>query len=276
MDIKCVVCGEPWEAWGVNHGEMTFWEANLFRKGAGCPSCEGDPPNGKVWEPQSIFDVENGDDDPQLRLNASENATAGRAPKWERPEPEEIWACACCGNRVVRDLDAYPDGSIDFDKAPLAYAWNGKDWYRIWLKLEGREVEKPTLIGEHKICEACVEHCDDCGAALCGEIADGDPYNPGYSFPKPGDCRGALCTDCFEKYCSKCENVECECLANIMSEIRTKYELGYEEDDEPEQDHVYEWLRENNKGYFGEEIKREDVEQAYVALGFLKEEEEAT
>jgi len=34
-DIRCVVCGEPWEAYGVNHGDMLPWEAKLFRAGAG-------------------------------------------------------------------------------------------------------------------------------------------------------------------------------------------------------------------------------------------------
>lgn len=286
MDIKCVICGEPYEAWGVNHGDMTYWEANLFRKGAGCPSCEGDPPNGKVFEPESIFDVDNGDEDPQERLIASEAALAGKAPKWERPEPEEIWACACCGHRVVRDIDAYPDGLIDYDKAPLMYAprkvqpkKDGPQWYRVWIKLEDREVEEPTLIGEHKICEVCVSHCDDCGAAVCDEIADGDPYNPGWSTLKPGSYNDVLCIACYEKYCSKCESDECECLGNVMSDIRRKYKLGYEEDDEPEQDHVYAWLRENGKGSHGEEIKQEEVEQAYIALGFLVEggiEEEET
>ncbi len=40
-DLICVKCGEPWNAYGVNHGDMKAWETDLFKKGAGCPCCKG-------------------------------------------------------------------------------------------------------------------------------------------------------------------------------------------------------------------------------------------
>lgn len=41
-DIKCAICGEPWDSWHVRH-DMIPWESELFRKGAGCPECGGEP-----------------------------------------------------------------------------------------------------------------------------------------------------------------------------------------------------------------------------------------
>tara|TARA_R110002072_G_scaffold108282_1_gene235164 strand:- start:211 stop:489 length:279 start_codon:yes stop_codon:yes gene_type:complete len=51
-DVDCAVCGEPWNAWSImqaehhDSGDMTQAEAKLFRKGAGCPCCEGIAPEG--------------------------------------------------------------------------------------------------------------------------------------------------------------------------------------------------------------------------------------
>ena len=38
-DISCAVCGEPWDAYGVRHGDMEDDEAELFLAGKGCPAC---------------------------------------------------------------------------------------------------------------------------------------------------------------------------------------------------------------------------------------------
>lgn len=38
-DIRCAICGEPWDAYGVRHGDMTPPEADLFLQGRGCPDC---------------------------------------------------------------------------------------------------------------------------------------------------------------------------------------------------------------------------------------------
>ena len=38
-DIVCAICGEPWDAYGVCHGDMSPDEAKLFLAGEGCPSC---------------------------------------------------------------------------------------------------------------------------------------------------------------------------------------------------------------------------------------------
>jgi|DewCreStandDraft_5_1066085.scaffolds.fasta_scaffold01803_25 RecJ-like exonuclease len=38
-DIYCTVCGEPWDAYGVKHGDMAPDEAHRFLRGEGCPAC---------------------------------------------------------------------------------------------------------------------------------------------------------------------------------------------------------------------------------------------
>jgi len=39
-DILCSVCGEPWDGYGVRHGDMTPAEARKFLAGQGCPCCQ--------------------------------------------------------------------------------------------------------------------------------------------------------------------------------------------------------------------------------------------
>lgn len=38
-DLVCNVCGEPWNSWGANLGDMTKIERKRFYQGKGCPSC---------------------------------------------------------------------------------------------------------------------------------------------------------------------------------------------------------------------------------------------
>ena len=41
MDLYCKRCGEPWDYYGVMHGDLTDEERERFRKGEGCPACYG-------------------------------------------------------------------------------------------------------------------------------------------------------------------------------------------------------------------------------------------
>jgi hypothetical protein len=38
-DILCAKCAEPWDAYGVRHGDMSRQEADKFSRGKGCPIC---------------------------------------------------------------------------------------------------------------------------------------------------------------------------------------------------------------------------------------------
>jgi len=41
-DIVCAICGEPWDSYGIRHGDMTPEEAQKFLQGKGCPCCPQD------------------------------------------------------------------------------------------------------------------------------------------------------------------------------------------------------------------------------------------
>lgn len=204
-DVRCVVCGEPWDYYGVSHGDMEKWEAELFRKGAGCPSCEGERPESGQWEPESVFDVDNGDDDPMLRLNAWEDAHEGKAPKWEEPAPTVLWTCAGCGVQVEKDAN----GELSYETPPKALC---RQWHNSHPFYRGTPEESPAHVfgegdGAQPVCEFCLTHCDECGAPVSKvDIGDGDPYSPGWSAPS-GDCHRAYCVDCIEKEESEYEDV---------------------------------------------------------------------
>ena len=59
-DVVCILCGEPWEAYSVYH-EFTPQERQDFKRGEGCPSCEGKPEQGadlgKQGLAQGILDL---------------------------------------------------------------------------------------------------------------------------------------------------------------------------------------------------------------------------
>jgi hypothetical protein len=38
-DVSCAKCGEPWDFYGIKHGDMTPLEAKKFLNGDGCPCC---------------------------------------------------------------------------------------------------------------------------------------------------------------------------------------------------------------------------------------------
>ena len=94
MDLSCAVCGEPWDAYGVRHGDMCKWEGKLFLKGAGCPCCEGYEPEGQTEDERLdilrdrllINPDEDGDLDLLSRIG--EGVMDPGRPKWERPADE--------------------------------------------------------------------------------------------------------------------------------------------------------------------------------------------
>jgi len=51
-DVYCAKCGEPWDAYGVLHGDMTKEEAKRFLNGEGCPCCDfgREVPEGQTHE----------------------------------------------------------------------------------------------------------------------------------------------------------------------------------------------------------------------------------
>ena len=66
MDIICAQCGEPWESWGINNGEMSKNEAKFFLHGRGCPECGEDKPQseGKFFMDYANSLMDGSDQDP--------------------------------------------------------------------------------------------------------------------------------------------------------------------------------------------------------------------
>lgn len=177
---------------------MLPWESTLFREGAGCPSCEGIP-NG--FTPSTMSDVDNGDEDPMMRILAAERVANGTAPKWERPADPVHWTCDGCGVEVITDLDACAqDGSKATEvleyRCPFPFEGN-----RYQVERHGEPEKTPAhTFDDFKVCEFCLEHCDECGTALCDKVST-DTYDGMSSFPLPGDPYGnrRVCVDCLDK-----------------------------------------------------------------------------
>lgn len=71
MDIICRKCGEPWDAYGARHGDMTPGEYRAFIRGDGCPCCpdEADP-DGRDWTMEFLQSLEEATDGPEAEYAA--------------------------------------------------------------------------------------------------------------------------------------------------------------------------------------------------------------
>ncbi len=220
MDIKCVVCGEPWDSYGVEHGDMEWWQAQLFRAGAGCPSCEGQP--SRMWEAKGIGDFENGDEDEFNRIVAYENRD--NRPEWKRPNPEVLWACASCGVEIVTNPDENPK-SPDAVEYRVPRDSKADNWYhshpfgRSVYSCRSREPHHTFLAGTPQawhVCDFCYHTCENCGKPIAPFMEGLDTYDEGNAFPADeGSMRpNYLCIDCFEQLCSSCGEVgeDCDCV----------------------------------------------------------------
>lgn len=207
MDLICTICAEPWDAWGVNHGDMRRWEARLFKQGAGCPCCEGIKPS-NMTEDESLAALQD-----RLLINPDEEGpSAGllaladgcAPPKWEAPPPTVLWQCAGCGVQVVSDPgNAYPDG----DSGDTELEWRGgqrvhyrRGYARPYGERSSDEEpcsEPPFTIAEQPYCYGCASECGECDTPIFARSdLETDPYDPGYAFPREG--RRAVCCDCYE------------------------------------------------------------------------------
>lgn len=204
-DVRCVVCGEPWDYYGVSHGDMEKWEARLFKAGAGCPACEGVLPP-EPFEPRSIGDLENGDEDEMERLVAYANRPA--RPEWKRPEPEVLWTCDGCGVQVVRNPDT---DELEYDLPPGA---RGCRWYASHSYRLPPGPEPAHVFGKSPVCEYCFQRCARCGAPVSSVLEHGDVYDPGWCSTVEGRSpRDVFCITCIESQCPECGQwpEDCEC-----------------------------------------------------------------
>jgi len=186
-DVSCEVCGEPWNLYGVDHGDMYRWEAVLFKRGLGCPCCG----------------PSRGDDEPEL-------------DEWIKPEPLPIEGCEChsCGVKV--GLDPEDNETIGRLKGEPMRVWIGGEethyehgMGRSYGGHHGHEDAYDHGEPENWLTIEGEKHCPGC-ARICGEcetvIGDGpnnghDTHDAGSPFPDPRDpYHGSpVCLDCMEK-----------------------------------------------------------------------------
>lgn len=187
-DLFCNICCEPWDSYGVSHGDMQKWEADLFKKGAGCPSCEGVRPH--VIEAIDSAEkhlrsiIFGGTDDPHSF--ALVNNPDAPLPKWERPADKVVRKCESCGDKAVIKQDA-EDDELYWDGISYNCLFNpGIEWTDA--------INAPdafTLNGKF-YCPSCVANCAD-----CGELTFQDElYLPDGKYRKDD----AVCEDCLSKY----------------------------------------------------------------------------
>ena len=67
-DIHCRVCGEPWDAYGVYHDDMTEDERKQFLAGEGCPSCKGKKKDDEDHTEDFLFELTDETDGDPLEL----------------------------------------------------------------------------------------------------------------------------------------------------------------------------------------------------------------
>lgn len=120
MDIKCAVCGEPWEIYHVEH-DMAPWARALFKAGAGCESCKGiasadaDPDAAMESHLRSVVFGGHADPDSFARLHDPD----GTRPEWKRPADVVLFKCAGCDSEIRGNVDFTP-------KAPDLYYYHAE------------------------------------------------------------------------------------------------------------------------------------------------------
>lgn len=191
-DINCAKCGEPWDYWGMLHGDMSWWEAELFKKGSGCPCCKGEGGDNIEKHLRSVID--NSDDPDSFEQLYSVNSP----PFWEEPEPKVSWECSGCGIKAIIPNDTPLDGD---QLADYELEWSGGNrvFYKygtgpysydevatdsdasIYLEREGK-----------KYCSGCATECYECGEV----VLIGSHQDDCDSYVHPHDVYSTVCYDC--------------------------------------------------------------------------------
>lgn len=173
MNSHCLICNEPWDVYGIKHGDMKAWQADLFQLGHGCPCCKG-----------------KGND------------------KWIKPDPVVAFTCACCEKDITIDPDTviYNGDQVTFEKPESFETHDGT--ICIDCKPQYTKCECGKLIHQDEtfffqdlnkaVCEDCAQFyqsCEKCGCTTGpGEV---NHYNGKY-----------YCDPCLKQIsieCLKCE-----------------------------------------------------------------------
>ena len=186
MDVHCRVCAEPWDRYGVNNGDMMNWERDLFQQGAGCPCCEGEPPEGRTdLLIDAVRATITGNGDPNTTDDLLAVVLKGRAKiAWEKPEPKIIIECENCNCRVVE----CPDDGEEYVESVLYDQPQDSTEFGSWC-------------GQENVCLACQITCADCSAELVQAIDGNTHDNTPYYMDDDYYGRTPLCMDCFGNRC---------------------------------------------------------------------------
>lgn len=227
MEISCVICGEPWLAC---LSDMRPWEAALFRKGSGCPCCEGqsdlteDQRLDIIGRRLTVEVMECGDLDLVARLGTDE-----QPPPWERPNDPVLWQCDHCSITSYRDID---DDEPYFRRSFNRHTPRDPD-------------DDPISIDGETRCSDCVSDCDECGETFREESLWG--MNHDYDRAYCEDCHGTV------QHREHCEWIreECERIASDEDqELNDEFcpgtvwhALDWGPDDSPDEDEIERELR---------------------------------
>jgi hypothetical protein len=201
-DITCAVCGEPWDEFL----DMLSWEKKLFRQGAGCPCCEGQPPitgeeaeqNLEAHMTSVMMDSEVPDEYPLLM-----SAGNAKPPEWKKPEDKLLWTCVGCKVEVRCSLgdDYHKENELYWDKGEKVHYHHGMGRsYGDYSDDESPSTDFIIIDGK-LYCPGCAMLCDNCGGIYVfrrGDLNPGDPYGAGYSSPG-SDGHSTICTKCLEE-----------------------------------------------------------------------------
>jgi len=209
-DILCRVCGEWWDAWGANHGDMVYWEYDLFKAGKGCSSCKGVRPENvdpdEVDRKRYRKLLINGPDNPDdfgLASAGLDPTPPGDGSTWIEPEEKVLWQCEGCGGRVTIDNDCPYDGS-ELDQSRVFLSYDGPTYpFDYDEDLPTREPQEKVECAdgeEHVFCATCIGNCSQCGkwvfaSAPASEKFVIDSTDVGASFPHSVTGR-SICFDC--------------------------------------------------------------------------------
>lgn len=201
MDVKCLICGEPWDYWGLYHGDVQAWEADAIRDGRGCPACHGHSDEG--YQPTRLSDFEWGDEDCLPRIYAH----ARPVGKYEPPPVEVLEACIGCGIQRVRDRSAEVYNGKRREPVYAWYAPVGSDASRwgVGWKLSCEDPGAPMMDfhGLGPVCQHCCDECAECDALIAthcqGTFASLDGVGEGYL---PEGCYSTAELRCLDCYCA--------------------------------------------------------------------------
>jgi len=219
-DLICSVCGEPWDASGVRtdgSGDMEAWEAVLFLKGAGCPSCEGQPPDEPV-------DFEDAHMSSRLLHGYDDYGHFDIMPEgpsnveWRKPEPKLIATCHTCGRKLWEDASRERYAEPD-------YRWEDASDIDTW--------ERHPEHKEQIYCPSCWCCCNDCAESV---FPDEDLYDGG-AVNIEGN---AYCAGCYEQNwatCSECEElVRIEDIRFIDGDVVCEHCAPVDDDEEEDEE----------------------------------------